>query len=74
MSRHGHLANSATAEAVLNLANGTLRHVTLGHLSRDCNTPQIAREAIAVKLGQAGIDTIQIDVSTQAEPTETLTL
>jgi len=74
MSRHGHLANSATAEAVLNLANGTLRHVTLGHLSRDCNTPQIAREAIAAKLGQAGIDNLQIEVSTQAEPTETITL
>jgi hypothetical protein len=56
------------------LANGTLRHVTLGHLSRDCNTPQIAREAIAAKLGQAGIDNLQIEVSTQAEPTETITL
>jgi len=74
MSRHGHLSNDATAEAVATLANGTLRHVTLGHLSRDCNTPQIARETIAAKLGEAGIDTIQINVSTQADPTETLTL
>ena len=74
MSRHGHLSNAAAAEAVETLANGTLRHVTLGHLSRDCNTPEIAREAVAAKLGQAGIDTLQIDVSTQAEPNETLTL
>ena len=74
MSRHGHLANTAAAEAVETLANGTLRHVTLGHLSRDCNTPEIAREAVAAKLGQAGIDSIRIDVSTQAEPTETVTL
>ena len=74
MSRHGHLSNDATAEAVETLANGTLRHVTLGHLSRDCNTPQIARETITTKLAQAGIDNIQINVSTQADPTETLTL
>ncbi|GIT06139.1 MAG: hypothetical protein CM1200mP29_15500 [Verrucomicrobiota bacterium] len=53
---------------------GTLRPVTLGHLSRDCNTPQIARETIAAKLDEAGIDTIQINVSTQADPTETLML
>ena len=74
MSRHGHLSNSAAAEAVETLANGTLRHVTLGHLSRDCNTPEIAREAVAAKLAQAGIDTIRIDISTQAEMTETITL
>ena len=74
MSRHGHLANSATAEAIENLANGTLRNIVLGHLSRDCNTPEIAKETVAEKLGQAGIDTPQIDVSTQAEITETITL
>ena len=74
MSRHGHLANTAAAEAVETLANGTLRHVTLGHLSRDCNTPEIAMEAVAAKLGQAEIDTIRIDISTQAEMTETITL
>ena len=74
MSRHGHLANSATAEAVLNLANGTLRNIVLGHLSRDCNTPEIAKGTVGERLGQAGIDNLQIEVSTQAEPTETITL
>ena len=74
MSRHGHLSNAATAEAVETLANGTLRHVTLGHLSRDCNRPEIARETVAAALGQAGIDAIQLDVSSQAEMTKTVTL
>ena len=74
MSRHGHLANSSTAEAVENLADGTLRNIVLGHLSRDCNTPEIAKEAVAEKLLQAGIDSLRIDVSTQANPTETITL
>ena len=74
MSRHGHLANSSTAEAAENLANGTLRNIVLGHLSRDCNTPEIAKEAVAKKLVQAGFDNLRIDVSTQANPTETVTL
>jgi hypothetical protein len=43
-------------------------------LSRDCNTPEIAKEAVAKKLVQAGFDSLRIDVSTQANPTETITL
>lgn len=74
MSRHGHLSNIDAAEAVETLANSALRHVTLGHLSSDCNTPKIAKETVATKLRQEGIDTIRIDVSTQAEITETVTL
>ncbi|MDD9865307.1 MAG: hypothetical protein OXS32_03060, partial [Verrucomicrobiales bacterium] len=57
-----------------NLAHGTLRNVVRGHLSSDCNTPEIARNSVAEKLGQAGIDNIGITVSTQGEPTETITL
>jgi len=74
MSRHGHLANTAAAEAVETLANGTLRNIVLGHLSRDCNTPEIARAVVATRLGQAGIDNLRINVSTQAETTKTITL
>ena len=74
MSRHGHLANTAAAEAVETLANGTLRNIVLGHLSRDCNTPEIARAVVASRLGQAGIDNLRINVSTQAETTKTITL
>lgn len=74
MSRHGHLDNTAAAEAVETLVNDTLRNIVLGHLSRDCNTPEIARAAVATRLGQAGIDNLQINVSTQAESTKTITL
>ena len=74
MSRHGHLSNGDAAEAIETLANGTLRNVVLGHLSSDCNTPEIARNRVAEALGQAGINDIGITVSTQGEPTETITL
>ena len=74
MSRHGHLSNTATAEAVRNLADNSLRYVMLGHLSQDCNTPEIAQQTVTTELEQAGIDCIQINVSTQSKPSPTLTI
>lgn len=41
-SRHGHLSNAQTAALVAELAAGRLERVVLGHLSRDCNTPDLA--------------------------------
>jgi len=46
-SRHGHLSNRQTAELVGELAGAGLRRVVLGHLSRDCNSPEHALEAMA---------------------------
>lgn len=45
-SRHGHLSNAQTAELVAELAGHGLRRVVLGHLSRDCNTPEVALAAV----------------------------
>ncbi len=74
MSRHGHLSNRDTAEAIENLANGRLENVVLCHLSSDCNTPEIAKNSVIEKLQKAGIDNIDIIVSNQGEPTETIIL
>jgi phosphoribosyl 1,2-cyclic phosphodiesterase len=47
----GHLANAAAAEAVAEIVGrshpGRVRHVILAHLSRDCNTPELALAAQA---------------------------
>ena len=72
MSRHGHLSNGDAAEN-RKLGQRTLQRRTRS-LSSDCNTPEITRNSVAEKLGQAGIDNIGITVSTQGEPTETITL
>ncbi|MEM0896061.1 MAG: MBL fold metallo-hydrolase, partial [Verrucomicrobiota bacterium] len=45
-SRHGHLSNTQTAELTSHLASGGLQQVVLGHLSGDCNAPEVAAEAI----------------------------
>lgn len=46
MSRHGHLSNTAAAEVAGQLLGQQLRRVILGHLSRDCNTPELALGAV----------------------------
>ena len=74
MSRHGHLSNRDTADAIETLANGKLENVVLCHLSGDCNTPEIARRSITEKLNKSGIYNIKITVSNQGEPTETIVL
>ena len=46
MSRHGHLSNDAGAKLVAEIAGHRLRQVVLGHLSQDCNRPDLALEAM----------------------------
>ncbi|MEO6847540.1 MAG: MBL fold metallo-hydrolase [Chthoniobacterales bacterium] len=53
-SRHGHLSNKAAAEVASQIAADTLRHVVLGHLSRDCNSPELAIRHVSEILGKAG--------------------
>lgn len=45
-SRHGHLSNSQTAALVAELGEAGLARVVLGHLSSDCNRPELAMAAV----------------------------
>ena len=60
LSRHGHLSNAAAAEIIANVATPELRHVLLGHMSEDCNTPTIATEAIRTRLNANGHSQVEI--------------
>jgi phosphoribosyl 1,2-cyclic phosphodiesterase len=73
-SRHGHLSNEAAAEALQTIVHGDLRHVYLGHLSRDCNRPELAHEVVGGKMSRVGADHVQIHSTSQAKRSETLTL
>ena len=56
LSRHGHLSNATAARVAATLAGERLQRVILGHLSRDCNTPELALEAMhAVGLNRLGL-------------------
>jgi len=50
MSPHGHLSNRAAADLAARARTPLLRHVVLGHLSRDCNTAQLAIETVRQSL------------------------
>jgi phosphoribosyl 1,2-cyclic phosphodiesterase len=52
LSRHGHLSNQAAAKVVAELLGGNLRRVVLGHLSRDCNRPDLALSTLRAHLGE----------------------
>jgi phosphoribosyl 1,2-cyclic phosphodiesterase len=55
LSRHGHLSNESAAKLVAAVAGHQLRRVVLGHLSRDCNRPDIALETMR-RYGIDGVD------------------
>ncbi len=55
LSERGHLSNADCAVLARELAESGTRHIVLGHLSRQNNRPQLAREAVAPVL--AGFDT-----------------
>jgi len=58
LSRHGHLSNHAAADVAAELAPHGLSTVYLGHLSRDCNTAELAMQAVAAAF--EGNEAIQI--------------
>jgi phosphoribosyl 1,2-cyclic phosphodiesterase len=47
MSPHGHLSNRAAADLAFRARTPRLQHIVLGHLSRDCNTADLAVETVA---------------------------
>ncbi len=67
MSRHGHLSNTAAAGVIEQLLPGKIDRVVLGHLSRDCNTPELARGAVAAVLERTGRNEIEIYCAGQRE-------
>lgn len=50
MSPHGHLSNRAAGDLAARVRSDALRHVVLGHLSRDCNTTELALAAVGEAL------------------------
>jgi len=66
-SRHGHLSNTAAASVIEALLPGKIERVVLGHLSRDCNTPELALETVRVSLSKHGKLDMEIHCATQFE-------
>jgi len=74
VSRHGHLSNGAAAELTEQLVSAELRHLYLGHLSSDCNRPDLARQAVGQTLEKCGATHVRLEVASQSLPCPTLNL
>ena len=68
VSRHGHLSNHQTAELLAEVACEKLKFVMLSHLSSDCNSPDIASQAISNALKQSGLNEVDVFCAHQDEP------
>lgn len=60
LSRHGHLSNEAAAQVALEVLGKELEDIYLGHLSSDCNTPEIAEKTIRSALTKAGAGHVRV--------------
>jgi len=74
LSRHGHLSNEAAAEAAEQITSANLRHLYLGHLSRECNRPELAYNAVNARLQKLGASHVKLELTSQGAPSPTLTL
>jgi phosphoribosyl 1,2-cyclic phosphodiesterase len=69
-SRHGHLSNSQVTELIRDIAHPALGRVVLGHLSSDCNTPDIILSCLRACLMELGHGHIGLHCAGQHEPSD----
>ena len=74
LSRHGHLSNDTAAATAEDIMSAGLRHLYLGHLSRDCNKPDLAHRVMTDRLQQIGAAHCRVELTAQTVPCPTLTL
>lgn len=74
LSRHGHLSNEAAAKLATEIMNDGLRHLFLGHLSGDCNRPEIALKCVQDQLTGIGASHVRLTVTNQESVAPTLQL
>ena len=74
LSRHGHLSNDAAAAAAEQIVTADLRHLYLGHLSRDCNRPELAHQVVSERLERIGAAHVRVASTSQEAASPTLVL
>jgi phosphoribosyl 1,2-cyclic phosphodiesterase len=72
LGRHGHLSNEAAADAVEQIVSTDLRHLFLGHLSRECNRADLARSVMQERLERLSAHHVSLAVAAQDTPCPTL--
>lgn len=73
-SRQGHLSNDDAADVTQAIVSADLKHLYLGHLSQDCNRPELALNVVNQRLQSLGASHVQTQVTSQATASATLKL
>ena len=73
LSRHGHLSNDAAAQVAGDILSAELQHLVLGHLSGDCNSPELAHRVVAARLTCLGGTHVNVQAASPSVPGPTLT-
>jgi len=71
LSRHGHLSNDGAADLVEQVASAGLARLYLGHLSRDCNRPELAHRVVSERLRRVGATHVHVESASQDTPSPT---
>jgi phosphoribosyl 1,2-cyclic phosphodiesterase len=74
LGRHGHLSNEAAADAAEQIMSDGLRHLYLGHLSRECNRPELALRVMQERMERIGARHLRVELTSQSTPCPTLQL
>jgi len=74
LGRHGHLSNEAAAGVAEEVVTDRLRQLYLGHLSRDCNSPELAHATVHSRLQRLGATHVNVVTAAQDSPCATLSL
>ncbi len=69
-SRHGHLSNHQVAELIKDIAHPALQRIVLGHLSSDCNAPDVAISKLKSCLTEMNHHHVHLHCAAQDEPSE----
>lgn len=67
-SRHGHLSNRQVADLLRDIAHPRLFRIVLGHLSSDCNRPDVAISHLRTCLDGLGHPAIELHCACQEKP------
>ena len=74
LSRHGHLSNDAAAQLAEQIVSADLAHLYLGHLSSDCNRPELAHRTVSASLQKLGATHVRVEATSPDIPCATLTV
>jgi len=74
LGRHGHLSNEAAADVTQEIMSGDLKRLFLGHLSGECNRPDLALQVMSDRLKMIGATHVSVTVTSQKIPCPTFCL